>query len=236
MNIPILYEDEHVLVINKPYGIATHPDGKSEEKTVSDWFAEMYPDSKNVGEPIKTNSGTEITKPGVVHRLDKETSGVLILAKDQETFLFLKQQFKDRKVKKIYHAFVYGTVKEDNGTIERPIGKSAKDFRLRSAQRGARGKLRPATTLYRTLQRGHDVSYVELEPKTGRTHQLRAHLKAINHPVVCDKLYAPKRECIFGFTRLALHASSLELKIISGKTIRFEAPFPADFKAAQEMF
>src|SRR3989344_7838829 len=109
MNIPILYEDENVAVINKPAGIAVHSDGRRNEDTIADWVAERYPESKNVGEPA-LYLGKEIVRPGIVHRLDKDTSGVLAIAKTQEAFEFLKKQFQERTTKKIYRAFVYGAV------------------------------------------------------------------------------------------------------------------------------
>lgn len=228
----ILYEDEHILVINKPAGVQVHADEDTKGETVSDWFVARCPEAANVGEPFTSRTGVEMHKPGIVHRLDRDTSGVLLLVKDQETFLYIKEQFKERHVVKTYYAFVYGNVKDDHGTIDRPIGRSASDFRLRSAQRGARGTLRPAATEYTVIERAPEYSYLELRPKTGRTHQLRAHLKAINHPIVCDTLYAPKQESALGFSRLALHASALELDIKEGERKRFEAPLPDDFQQA----
>lgn len=240
-NVEIIYEDDCVLVINKSVGMGTHPDGKTDMPTVSEWFLEKYSDAKDVGENIVTSNGTEIEKPGIVHRLDRDTSGVMILAKDQESFLFLKEQFQERKVEKEYRAFVYGNVQapstssgQATGIIDRPIGRSAQDFRLRSAQRGARGKMREAVTHYEVISRSEETSYLKLMPKTGRTHQLRVHLKAINHPIVCDNLYAPKRECALGFKRLALHAFSLSIEIPEKGRQTFEAPLPSDFSSAKD--
>lgn len=135
-------------------------------------------------------------------------------------------------MQKTYHAFVYGIVKEDDAIIDRPIARSRKDFRKWSAQRGARGDVREAVTEYRVLSRleNERATFVEALPKTGRTHQIRVHFKAINHPVVCDSLYAPKGQPILGFKRLALHARSLEFTNIDGQHIKVEAPYPNDFK------
>lgn len=229
-----IYEDEHVLVINKPVGLMIHPDGKEKQETLSDWFLSEYPDAKDVGESIITSNGTEIEKPGIVHRLDRDTSGVMILAKDQPSFLFLKEQFQGHTVEKEYLAFVYGNVKQESGEIDRPIGRSAQDFRLRSAQRGARGKMREALTLYEVLKKNDEFSYLKLVPKTGRTHQLRAHLKAINYPIVCDKLYAPKRACVLGFERLALHAHTLTIETLDKGKQTFKASLPQDFERAKK--
>lgn len=223
-NIEIIHEDSDVLVINKPAGLMMHPDGRGDEKTLVDWLLSKYPSIKGIGESED--------RPGIVHRIDKETSGVLIIAKTQDSFINLKEQFKEREARKEYRAFVYGEVKLDKGVIDRPIGKSSTDFRLRSAQRGARGVMREAITEYEVLNRSNGFSYMAVYPKTGRTHQIRAHFKAINYPVVCDKLYAPKRECALGFDRLALHAHRLAIVLLSGEIGEFEAPIPEDFKNA----
>ncbi|MCK4387107.1 MAG: RNA pseudouridine synthase, partial [Candidatus Pacebacteria bacterium] len=206
--------------------------GQASELNLCDWILENYPETENVGEPLILQDGTEIKRPGIVHRLDKETSGVLIIAKNQKAFLCLKKQFQNREIKKIYNTFVWGLVKNDEGVIDRPIGKSKKDFRLWSAQRGARGLMREAVTEYKVLRKTEAFSFLEINLKTGRTHQIRVHLKAVNHPVVGDKLYAPKREYVLGFKRLALHAKSIEFVLPNGEKIKTEAPLPQDFQDA----
>jgi len=231
MNISVLYEDDQVLVLNKPSGLVVHADGKIDTKTIADWILDNYPDLRGVGEPAFYD-GKTIDRPGIVHRLDKGTSGVLVVAKNQESFLGLKEQFKKREIEKIYNAFVYGSPKEKEGIIDRPIGRSVKDFRRWSAQRGGRGKLRKAETHYKVLESNETHSFLEIKPKTGRTHQIRVHLKAINHPVICDSLYAPKRECALGFERLALHALSISFKNIQGEILNIGSPLPQDFNNA----
>ncbi len=140
------------MVINKPAGLVVHADGRTEEATVVDWILETYgEDIKEVGEPITLKTGEILYRPGIVHRIDRDTSGVLVIAKNQKAFEHLKQQFQDRYVEKTYNAFVYGEMKEEEGTIDRPIGKSTQDFRMWSAQRGARGELRDAVTEYKLL-------------------------------------------------------------------------------------
>jgi len=232
MKISVIYEDENILAVNKPAGIAVHPDGRTKEYTLSDWVAENYPSIRGVGEPIKLTHGGEIPKHGIVHRLDRDTSGVMIIAKNQEAFLFFKKQFQDRMVKKTYHAIVYGRVKEKKGVIDKPIGKSRSDFRQWSAEAGARGTLREATTEYELLKSTKDFSYLSLHPKTGRTHQIRVHLKAIGHPILCDKLYASKRPCSGGLGRMALHAFSISINTPNSTHITIEAPVPGDFEGA----
>ena len=238
--VKIIYEDENIVAINKPSGFVVHYDGKTDEPNLCDWILKKYPQIENIGESLKLNDGKEIKRPGIVHRIDRETSGVLLIVKNQKTFLNLKNQFKNREIKKIYNAFVYGEIKENHGIINKPIGKSRKDFRQRSASDKARGELRDAITEYKVLKKnsstklgaGKDFSFVEISPKTGRTHQIRVHFKLINHPIVCDKLYSGKRECALGFERLALHAFSVEFKNTNGIILRIEAPLPNDFKRA----
>lgn len=237
----VIYEDDDVLVLNKPDGWLTHEDGRREAPTVVAWFLRRQPTAAGVGEPGYTSDGTTLDRSGVVHRLDRETSGVLILAKHQDAHQFLKQQFKDRSVQKEYRAFVYGRLNDRWGTINRPIGRSAKDSRRRSAERGAKGVLREAITDFERIGMGEyedePFSYVRLKPKTGRTHQLRAHLRAIDRPIVGDTLYAEhklEKSNNLGLSRLALHAHQLELTLPNGEVERFIAPVPLEFELAAE--
>lgn len=248
MKIPILYEDKDVVVINKPAGLVVHPDGKTKEKTLVDWIVKKYPRAKNVGEPTvladglpavpgqPAQAGTKILRSGIVHRIDRDTSGALIIAKNKKAYEFLKQQFQDRKVHKVYNAFIYGNLNDDRGMIDRPIGRSTTDFRKWSAQRNVRGEMREATTYFKVLARKDGFSFVEAMPKTGRTHQIRVHFKAINYPIVHDDLYATRffleQENQLGFKRMALHARELEIEVPSGKTIKVIAPYPEDFEKA----
>lgn len=234
MNLPpIIYEDENVFVFNKPAGLMVHGDGRTKDKTLADLLLEKYPKMKEIGEPLKIKSkdGEEKTiyRPGIVHRLDKDTTGVITVAKNQKSFESLKKQFQERVVEKKYLAVVAGSVKDDKGIIDRPIGRSKSDFRKWSATRGKRGELREAVTEYRVLKRfsdkkGEKFTLLEISPKTGRTHQIRVHLKAINHPIISDPLYAPKTAGALGFARPALHALSLKFLSPAGKRISAEAP------------
>jgi len=233
--ITVLYEDDTVLVVNKPSGMMVHNDGRDTGATVVDWFLARAPLARGVGESGFTQDGTVLERSGVVHRLDRETSGVLVLAKTQEAFEHLKHQFHEHLIKKEYRTFVYGTMKEKWGTIERPIGRSTKDFRLRSAQRGARGTLREAITDWELIGQTQTHAYLKITPKTGRTHQIRVHLKAIGRPIVQDTLYAPEELLSgenLGFTRLALHAYSIKIVLPTGEDHTFLAPLPDDFEHA----
>ena len=224
----IIYEDKNQLVINKPAGLLVHksPHTKLGTFCLTDWLVKKYPKIKKVGdEPV--------FRPGIVHRLDKETSGILIVAKTQDAFEFLKKQFKERNVKKEYLALVCGNLKKDEGVIDLPIGKSRKDFRRFMAGNRARGVLREAITEYRVLKRFKGHTLVEVYPKTGRTHQIRVHMKAIGHPIVCDTIYAHRgAECPFGLTRHFLHAKSLELALFESGKIKIEADLPDDLSRA----
>lgn len=229
----IIHEDEHLLVIEKPAGLMVHPDGRAEGKTLVDWVLETHPDMKGVGEPLTLASGVVIERPGIVHRLDRETSGVMLLAKTPEMFALLKEQFMNHEVGKVYRAFVHGIIHEARGVIDRPIGKSRSDFRQWSAGRNPRGLMREARTDFKVLARSSEATYIEAYPKTGRTHQIRVHCKAIQHPVICDPLYGPENGCILGFDRLALHARSISYVGFDGVRRTFEVPLPPSFVRAE---
>ncbi|MCC6198711.1 RluA family pseudouridine synthase [Candidatus Nomurabacteria bacterium] len=234
MPIIILLETPDFLVINKPAGLRTHSDGKSKVPTVVEWILREHPGIVGVGENMEID-GKVIERPGIVHRLDEETSGALIIAKTQEAFVFLKQQFKERNVQKEYHAFVWGHFKESLGTVDAPIGRSSGDFRRWQAGRGIRGEVREAVTKWEAIEQFEDeqaerFSFMHLWPKTGRTHQLRVHMKYLQRPIVSDSLYGGKRA--LGFERVALHARTITFSAPSGGEITVTAPYPADFAAA----
>ena len=243
MEPTVLYEDADVLVIDKPAGLIVHSDGRTDEPSVAEWVLDRYPALASVGEPWESPQGERVPRPGIVHRLDRDTSGVMILAKTQETYVFLKEQFQSRTTEKTYHAFVYGHPRADRGTIEAEIVRiRAVPPRWGVARAGEGKKHRAAVTDWRVLTRavdretGEKVALMEALPKTGRTHQIRVHFKHFGHPVVCDKLYAKGKPCLLGFSRQALHAFSLAIDLPSGERRTFEAPLPGDFVAAQSHF
>ncbi len=233
--IKVIFESEDIIAINKPAGIVAHSDGKNPNKTLADWIFENYPETEKVGEPIVSDK-IEIFRPGIVHRLDKETSGVMLIARTDKGFESLKEQFQNRTIHKNYHAFIYGNIKEEMIIIDKPIGRSSKDIRRWTSMRDARGQMRDALTLVRVLKRGRYqgevCTYLEAEPRTGRTHQIRVHLKAIDKPIVCDDLYAGNRECLLGFKRLALHAREISFFDCAGERQTVQADFPEDFENA----
>ncbi|HVB20258.1 MAG TPA: RluA family pseudouridine synthase [Candidatus Paceibacterota bacterium] len=219
MRLPILYEDTDIVAVAKPAGLITHSDGRTHEETAEGWFKKKYPEGA-----------------GYVHRLDRDTSGVLVFAKNTVAHAFLRKAFHDRNVQKTYLAFVYGTLKEKRGVIDFDIGRSRSDFRLRSAQPKAKGRLRAALTRYEVIGETEGHSLLVVRPETGRTHQIRVHLKAIHHPIVGDPLYAPNRPTELGIMRLGLHAYRLDFPLPSGGRVTVTAPVPDDLAAALACF
>jgi len=233
----IIYENKEILVLDKPSGLVVHANGRNSEPTLTDWLLQNYPEIQGVGEPLFIRKGKEeisFDRSGIVHRLDRDTSGAMAVAKTKEAYVFLKEQFETRKVQKTYLAFVWGNIKEDKGFVDAPIGKSRNDFRQWQAGDNARGTMRDAHTDFSVIKRveenGEHFCLCEIQPKTGRTHQIRVHMKYIHHPVVGDHLYASSRPMAFGFDRLALHAWKLKIIMLSGEEKEFEAKMPEMFE------
>lgn len=236
--LKIIYEDTDIIAVNKPPGINVHPDETYKKETLIQKISKLYPEILKIGENLE--------RPGVVHRLDRDTSGVLILAKNEKSFNFLKDSFKIREVKKTYLALLQGklgTKKYETGIINLPLARSVKNPILRTAIGKTRGELKPAITEYKILgyfepkikvgleNQKNILTLLEAYPKTGRTHQLRVHFKALGHPIAGDKLYGNKNKIIIhGLTRHFLHAMSLELTLPSGTRIKLEAELPEDLK------
>lgn len=219
--ITILHEDNDLVVINKPAGIAVHPSTSSGQVvTLVDWFTGRYPQATGVG---------EAGRPGVVHRLDKDTSGVLVFAKNPPAYERLKDQFKRHRIRKEYIALVFGIPTGRDGRIVQPIGRSTRN----PARRTVIETGKPAITEWKVERTfGNDYTLLRIFPFTGRTHQIRVHMHFINHPIVGDHLYTFKRQRPpAGTKRQLLHAQSLTLQLISGKKKTFEAPLAADFEA-----
>jgi len=219
----IIYENKDLLVVNKPAGISVHPDKNNQSKTLIQEILKTHPEIKNVGDEPEI-------RPGIVHRLDKDTSGVLIVAKNQSAFEYLKKQFQARNIKKTYLVLVAGSMKQKNGIIDLPIGRSRTSPLRRLASLKARGTLREAVTEYKVLKNFREYTLLEATPLTGRTHQIRVHFKAIGYPVACDKLYTKNPKCPFGLGRQFLHANSVELTLPDGSRARFEADPPEDLE------
>ena len=234
--LPILYEDADIVAVAKPAGLITHSDGRTAEETAEDWFKENYPEAGALASEAPVEEGSTERKVGYVHRLDRDTSGVLVFAKNPAAYDFLRKAFHDREVKKTYLAFTYGAPKEKTGVIDFDIGRSRQDFRLRSAQPKAKGQMRDALTRYEVIGEYGDYALMKMSPETGRTHQIRVHLKAIHHPIISDPLYAPKHKSALGITRLGLHAYMLDIPLPQGGRTTIVAPIPSDLAPAFALF
>ncbi len=229
-NVEIIYEDKDIIVVNKPAGMMVHGvvGHVSIGPTLVDVLLEKYPEIKTVGDEPDM-------RPGIVHRLDKDTSGVMVVARNQKSFEYLKSLFKTRDIKKTYVAVVSGVPKERQGIIDRPIG-----IRNGTTKRSVESKkmAKPAVTEYEVLKTaeaedglGKERSFALLSvvPRTGRTHQIRVHLTSIGHPIVGDALYGPKKQPSWA-SRLMLHAASIEFSDGNGGRLRFDAEVPEEFE------
>jgi len=226
--LAVLFEDEHLLVVDKPPGLTVHPGAGRRTGTLVHRLLAHYPELAGIGGP---------GRPGIVHRLDKDTSGVMVVARTAAAYRHLSRAFASREVSKRYLAVVYGEPRVQEGRIDAPIGR----HRERRKEMAVRPDGRPALTLYRCLATAGGTAFLLVDLATGRTHQIRVHLKSIHHPLVGDPLYgeARWRGCPRGvqgvlrtFPRPALHAWRLSFRHPArGEPVSFEAPVPADLAA-----
>jgi len=244
MDLKTIYEDNDLLVINKPAGIIVFPERETVEKTLIDCLLEKYPEIKNIGKAPRF---------GIVHRLDKDTSGLILVAKTDQALFFLQKQFKNRTIQKKYLALVVGEIKENNGIIETLIGRSPKDGKKQRVylpgEPGSERK-RSAITEYKVIKRYKNLSLrsrtlipngiknytlLEVSPKTGRKHQIRCLLAYLGHPIVGDKMYGFKNQprpkgYPGGLTRHFLHAAYLKIELPNGEIKEFKSELPEDLK------
>jgi 23S rRNA pseudouridine1911/1915/1917 synthase len=217
MALKIIYEDEGVIVVDKPAGTVVHPGAGNPSGTLVNALLDYFPPIRHVGEP---------DRPGVVHRLDKETSGVLIFAKTDKTYKWLVKQFKGRDTEKRYLALVDGQPPTKTGRIEAPIIRDHK-VRTRMAV-GLRGQGKPAVSEYFVLETFTNHTFIEVQPITGRTHQIRVHLSYLDVPVVGDITYGRRNPSI-EMDRFFLHAKSLSIRLPGDRVPRiFETPLPSE--------
>jgi 23S rRNA pseudouridine1911/1915/1917 synthase len=233
--VTFIYEDEHIVVVDKPPGMTVHPAGRVTSGTLVNALLFHVRDLQGVG---------GVLRPGIVHRLDKGTSGIMVVAKNDLAHEALVQQFKRREVHKIYIALAYGKIKRDEGNITAPMGRhpiDRKRFSLRTRQP------KEALTGWQVKERFEEITFVQLLPKTGRTHQIRVHMSAIGHPLLGDPLYTKKRwldriedlnlkERIKVLGRQALHAFLLAFRHpATGERMEFTAPMPDDMEKILEV-
>lgn len=216
--IQVLYEDNDVIVVNKPKGMVVHPANGNPDGTLVNAVMAICKDSLS-------GIGGEI-RPGIVHRLDKDTSGVIIVAKNDRAHINMSEQIKAHKVEKTYIALVKGYVKENEATIDMPIGRSLKDRKKMAVRKDGK----KAVTHFKVIERFPNYTLLEVKIETGRTHQIRVHLSEIGYPIVGDEVYSNgKNE--WGIKGQCLHAKSLKFKHpITGKEMFIEAPLPEYFK------
>lgn len=220
-DLKVVYKDSDVIVIEKPAGIAVHPAPGIKEKTLVEILLERYPDLRGVGESPE--------RPGIVHRLDKETSGLLLVARNQASFVNLKKQFQERDIEKEYIVLAHGKISDDVGQIKFRIGRSVKYARMAARPESQEG--REAVTEYEVIKRFANATLVKVHILTGRTHQIRAHFHALGHPVVGDPLYKIKGIKIRHLPpRLFLHAAKLGFKDLRGEYHEFLSPLPEELE------
>jgi 23S rRNA pseudouridine1911/1915/1917 synthase len=217
--VRIIYEDDDLLVIDKPAGLTVHPAPGHPSHTLVNAVLSHLNEIEDEGEG-------EVTRPGIVHRLDKDTSGVMLVAKNNVALANLADQFKARTVKKTYITLVNGTLRPETGVIDAPIGRDSGDRKKMAVTADTRG--RHARTNYRVLRYIGTDTLLEIMPETGRTHQIRVHLAAIGYPVFGDITYGKKSALL---NRQFLHAYKISFDLpSSGKRVEFEAPLPADLE------
>ncbi len=220
MEILVIHEEPDFAVINKPAGISMHAGPAVIGETIADWVRKHYPETASVGDEPNV-------RPGIVHRLDKDTSGVIVVARSQDAFLALKNIFKSRTAEKTYVALVSGNPKLDHGVIDEPIGRLVRNRTKRGVGKGITAE-RPAVTEWKIKERLNGFALIEAKPKTGRMHQIRVHLASIGLPIAGDKVYGGGRKAPEGLTRQFLHASQLSFSYPEGRRWQFESALPHD--------
>ncbi|HJA12252.1 MAG TPA: RluA family pseudouridine synthase [Candidatus Mediterraneibacter merdipullorum] len=217
--LDILYEDDDILVVNKPKGMVVHPSAGHSSHTLVN--ALMF----HCKDRLSGING--VLRPGIVHRIDKDTTGSLLVCKNDHAHQVLAEQLKEHSITRRYHAVVHGNLKEDAGTVSAPIGRHPTD-RKKMSTRAVHA--RSAVTHYRVLERFGDYTYIECELETGRTHQIRVHMASIGHPILGDAVYGPAR-CPFRLQGQTLHAKTLGiLHPATGEYMEFDAPLPEYFR------
>lgn len=225
LKLNIIYSDDNIIVVNKVPGMQVHPDSNEKENTLANALISKFPEIENVHD----DSLGSYLRPGIVHRLDKDTSGIIVVARNKKTFDELKEMFQERKVHKKYVALVYGQLKDKKGIITRPIARAGSYKKQVIAGFKTKTKIRGAVTHYKQLKRFSNFTLVEALPFTGRMHQIRIHLFSIGHPIVGDKLYRLKNQReTAGVSRQLLHAQSLNFTLF-GEKFSFSTPLPQDF-------
>ena len=231
MDVSILFEDEAFLAINKPVGTVVNRAESVKGETIQDWMEDHYPIfSHQTGE--SEEQAAFVDRSGVVHRIDKETSGILLIAKTPESFIELQRQFRERVIEKTYLAIVHGELLPKEGEVRAPVGRLPWNKERFGIVPGGKESVTKYTAIKTIEKEGEKLTLVSVHPETGRTHQIRVHMKYINHPLLGDYLYAGRktsRDDREWATRVMLHAWKIVLKHpTTGETLAIEAPIPDD--------
>jgi len=226
----IIFENKNFVVLAKPIGLLIHPTDRGETNTLVSWLLEKYPQIKNVGE--------EKYREGIIHRLDKDVSGIMIATKTNKAYTHLKDQFKKRLVKKEYTALVYGQIPNETGEVDLPIGRNKEGQFVAHPRQGKikfQDQDKIAKTKYKVVEYIKDYTLLRVQILTGRTHQIRAHLSAIGHPILGDQIYKPKKK-FFHFLRrkikvinpgrIFLHSTKIGFNDLNNQWQEFESPLP----------
>lgn len=230
----VIAEAPELLAVYKPAGLITHRDGRTIEASLCEWIGENFPQMKGVGGEWVSPQGERIPLNGVVHRLDRSTSGLLLAAKNDTVFMQLRHLLKERRIEKTYRALAHGHMEGAQGTIVAEIARTSGRPRRWYAKPCAAGDARAAVTHWKLLhsaavpESAAIVSYIEAKPATGRTHQIRVHLASIGHSLVGDHRYDAETPALLGFARPALHAYALSFEM-EGLRYDFCASLPEDF-------
>jgi len=217
----VVYESPDLIVLEKPSSLLVHPTLRGEKDTLVSWLVQRYPEVTGVGEDAQ--------RPGIVHRLDKETSGLIVIARNQDIYVLLKSLFHDRKILKKYFALVQGVPKENSGVIEKEI--AAHGGKRRTVEKWSQlssSKVRAARTDWEVVDEYKEYTLLCVRPLSGRTHQIRVHLASIGLPVVCDPLYGKKQQCPQDLGRLFLHAYFLQIPLAPNNMLEFEIKMPEE--------
>ena len=223
--LQIIFKDKNIIIINKQAGIQIHPSHNEKQSTIVNALINSFPEIIDVYDDSTEGN----LRPGIVHRLDKDTSGVMVIARNKKTFNELKEKFKDRSIEKTYLAICEGIFAEKEGVIKKPIARSS-DYRKQViAGKNTKTKTRDAVTNYKVNKEFKKYSLVEVTPKTGRMHQIRIHMNSIGHPIIGDLIYGSSKKDNLSVKRQLLHAKKLKFELF-GKKYAFLAPLPQDFK------
>ncbi|NQT49585.1 RluA family pseudouridine synthase [Candidatus Kuenenbacteria bacterium] len=226
----IIFKNNDYIILEKPAGLLVHATDTSTETTLVDWLINKFPEIQKVSDTVSLQKDDQTYRPGIVHRLDKDVAGLMLIARNQDAFDYFKQQFKLQKINKKYTALVHGQIEQDHDTIEFEISRSSQGKRMASHPKGS-GKGRPAFTEFDVLDRTQKTTLVEITLHSGRTNQIRVHFMALGNPIVGDMVYKVSAFDNKKTTKPLLHATKLSFTDQQGTEQAFESELPSEFQA-----